>query len=96
MKMYEELANWWPLVSAPEEYAEEADLYASAIVAASDGTCRTVLELGSGGGNNASHLKQRFDLTLVEPSEGLVPGGPRPYRLASSSTRCSCTTPSAT
>jgi SAM-dependent methyltransferase len=30
-----------------------------------------VLELGSGGGNNASHLKREFKLTLVEPSEGM-------------------------
>jgi SAM-dependent methyltransferase len=72
MKMYDQLASWWPLVSAPEDYAEEAGMYASAIVAASDGTCRTVLELGSGGGNNASHMTQRFDLTLVEPSDGML------------------------
>lgn len=72
MKMYSELASWWPLISAPEDYAEEAGQYASAIEAASDGRCRTVLELGSGGGNNASHMKQRFELTLVEPSEGML------------------------
>ena len=24
MKMYNELAEWWPLLSAPEAYAEEA------------------------------------------------------------------------
>ena len=29
-----------------------------------------MLELGSGGGNNASHLKARFQMTLVEPSPG--------------------------
>ena len=32
---------------------------------------RTVLELGSGGGNNASHLKARFEMVLVEPSDGM-------------------------
>jgi hypothetical protein len=25
--LYDELAEWWPLVSAPEDYAEEAALY---------------------------------------------------------------------
>jgi trans-aconitate methyltransferase len=30
---------------------------------------REVLELGSGGGNNASHMKRAFDMTLVEPSD---------------------------
>jgi SAM-dependent methyltransferase len=67
MKMYEELASWWPLLSPPHDYAEEAAFYASAITARSP-TARTMLELGSGGGNNASHLKNRFALTLVEPS----------------------------
>ena len=32
---------------------------------------RTVLELGSGGGNNAWHLKSRFEMVLVEPSAGM-------------------------
>ena len=40
----------------------------------------TVLELGSGGGNNASHLKQHFALTLVDRSEQMlgVSSGPNP------------------
>ena len=32
---------------------------------------REVLELGSGGGNNASHMKRHFSMTLVEPSDGM-------------------------
>jgi trans-aconitate methyltransferase len=32
---------------------------------------REVLELGSGGGNNASHMKRTFDMTLVEPADGM-------------------------
>jgi len=31
-----------------------------------------VLELGSGGGNNASHLKAHFELTLVDRSPGML------------------------
>jgi SAM-dependent methyltransferase len=31
-----------------------------------------VLELGSGGGNNASHLKARFEMVLVDPSPGML------------------------
>ena len=34
--------------------------------------CRTLLELGSGGGNNASHLKTQFDMVLVDPSPGML------------------------
>lgn len=70
-KMYDELATWWPLLSAPADYAEEAAFYGDTLAAACDASPRTVLELGSGGGNNASHLKARFDMVLVEPSEGM-------------------------
>jgi len=69
--MYGELAAWWPLISPPEEYAAEAALFTE-ILAAGAPPVRTVLELGSGGGHNASHLKGRFDLTLVELSAGMV------------------------
>ena len=71
MKMYDELAPWWPLLSAPAEYAEEAAFYGSALAAACDRPPRIVLELGSGGGNNASHLKHRFAMVLVEPAAGM-------------------------
>ena len=73
MKMYESLAPWWPLLSAPADYAEEAAFFSDALSAAADRPPRTVLELGSGGGNNASHLKARFEMVLVEPSEGCAP-----------------------
>lgn len=69
MKLYEELADWWPLVSAPADYREEADEYLRLFRAAASGPLHQVLELGSGGGNNASHLKSELSLTLVEPSE---------------------------
>ena len=69
MKLYEELADWWPLVSPPSHYREEADEYLRLFRAAASGPLQEVLELGSGGGNNASHLKSEFSLTLVEPSE---------------------------
>jgi len=59
-KMYEELASWWSLLSSPSEYEEEAAFYGNALVDACERPPRTVLELGSGGGNNASHLKARF------------------------------------
>jgi D-serine deaminase-like pyridoxal phosphate-dependent protein len=56
-KLYDELAEWWPLLSAPADYAEEAEQYRGLFVEASEAPPRTLLELGSGGGNNASHLK---------------------------------------
>jgi SAM-dependent methyltransferase len=70
-KMYEELASWWPLLSPPSDYEEEAAFFAAALASACDTPPRTVLELGSGGGHNASHLKARFAMVLVEPSPGM-------------------------
>jgi SAM-dependent methyltransferase len=70
-KMYEELASWWPLLSSPDEYSEEATFYGDTLAAACAHPPKRVLELGSGGGNNASHLKARFELVLVEPSAGM-------------------------
>lgn len=71
-KLYDELADWWPLLSPPEEYAEEAAFYGDALAAVCPAPPQNVLELGSGGGNNASHLKARFRMVLVEPSAGML------------------------
>ena len=68
-ELYHSLANWWPVISPPSEYAEEAALYVETIRGAARAPVREVLELGSGGGNNASHMKRAFALTLVEPAE---------------------------
>jgi SAM-dependent methyltransferase len=70
--LYGELAEWWPLLSAPEDYAEEAAFYRRAICAACAVPPRTLLELGSGGGNNASHLKGHFQMTLVDRSPDML------------------------
>lgn len=72
MKLYAELTEWWPLLSAPSEYEEEAAGYQRLLLEASDEPPRTLLELGSGGGNNASYLKARFDMTLVDLSPGML------------------------
>ena len=71
-RLYNELAEWWPLMSAPEDYAEEAAVFSDLLIASGVTPLRTVLELGSGGGNNASHMKTRFALTLVELSPGML------------------------
>ncbi len=72
MKLYTDLAAWWPLVSAPAEYAEEAEEYRRILAEAVSPAPREVLELGSGGGNNASHLKRWFRLTLVDLAPGML------------------------
>ena len=69
--LYSELAGWWPLLSAPAEYAEEAEVYRRVLLGANPAV-RSVLELGSGGGNNASHLKKHFEMTLVDLSAEMI------------------------
>jgi len=71
-KLYGELAAWWPVLSAPAEYAGEAEFYRRTLLALSANTPRTLLELGSGGGNNASHLKKHFEMTLVDVSPAML------------------------
>jgi trans-aconitate methyltransferase len=70
-RFYGELAVWWPLISPPEEYTDEAAFVAGVIESAvPDG--REVLELGSGGGHNAVHLKKRYTMTLVDLSAEML------------------------
>jgi SAM-dependent methyltransferase len=71
--LYDELASWWPLLSAPSDYEEAASLYARLFSESSGPGLRSLLELGSGGGNNASHLKAHFEsVTLVDRSPGML------------------------
>lgn len=71
-KMYGEVASWFHLITAPEEYDEEAEVYRSLLEEAGVPRGGTVLELGSGGGNNASHLKAHFELTLSDLSPEML------------------------
>jgi SAM-dependent methyltransferase len=71
-RLYGDLAEWWPLLSAPEDYASEADEYRRLLLDAAVGAVDEVLELGSGGGNNASHLKRAFRMTLVDRSPTML------------------------
>jgi len=68
VKLYAELAPWYSLLTHPSDYAEEADHIARLVDAAIDGPALTLLELGTGGGANASYLKSRFECTLTDIS----------------------------
>jgi SAM-dependent methyltransferase len=70
-RLYQDLAAWWPLISPPEEYAEEA-AFAARVLRQAEGPVREVLELGSGGGHGASHLTPRFAMTLVDASSEML------------------------
>jgi len=70
--MYSDLAPWFHLLTQPSDYWDEAAFVTRVVDEVVDGPTRTMLELGSGGGNNASHLKQRFECTLSDLSPDML------------------------
>jgi SAM-dependent methyltransferase len=70
-RLYGELAGWWPLISPPGEYADDAAVI-GAVFAAAAMPVRSVLDLGSGGGHVAWHLRGGRSLTLVDLSPGML------------------------
>lgn len=70
--LYGEFATWWPLFSKPDDYAQEAAYFRARLVEAGASMPQTLLELGSGGGNNASFLKSFFQMTLVDLSPEML------------------------
>ncbi len=72
LRMYEELADWFHLLTAPEEYADEAALVLDLLREHVEGSLETLLELGSGGGNTASHLRSHLRLTLTDVAPPIV------------------------
>jgi SAM-dependent methyltransferase len=72
MKLYDELADWWPVFSDPREYRREAAYIVRVLRKSTKPAPRTVLELGSGGGNSAFHLKAHFAMTLVDMSPRML------------------------
>jgi SAM-dependent methyltransferase len=71
-RMYDELAPWYHLITAPKSYEPEARLILSLLRDDADGELSSLLELGCGGGNNASHLKAHLDLTLADLSPHML------------------------
>ena len=72
MKMYREIASWWPLISPPADYVEEAADLLPTLMQAADAPPQTMLELGCGGGSLASHLKTHFRSTLTDVSPEML------------------------
>jgi SAM-dependent methyltransferase len=70
--MYGDLAPWFHLLTAPEEYADEAAFILAALREQAHGPLATLLELGSGGGNTASHLKRDLRVTLADISPQML------------------------
>ncbi len=72
MKLYDELAEWWPLMQPPRRFAREAARLARRLRDDESEARPSLLQLGSGGGHLASHLKESFDMTLVDTSPRML------------------------
>ncbi len=65
-RLYRELADWYPLLTPVADYAEEAAFYQRLFETHCQRQPRNLLDLGSGGGHNAAHLKKTLTCTLVD------------------------------
>lgn len=66
LRLYRDLADWYPLLTPVSDYAEGAAFYYQLFETHCQRQPRTLLDLGSGGGHNAAHLKARLSCTLVD------------------------------
>lgn len=70
--LYRDLADWYPLLTPAADYAEEAAFCKRLFEEHSRRPPRTLLDLGSGGGHNAAHLKVTFTCTLVDLAPAML------------------------
>ncbi len=66
------MADWFHLLTSPEDYADEAAVVLDLLREHVDGPLETLLELGSGGGNTASHLRADLRLTLTDIAPAML------------------------
>ncbi len=70
--MYGSLAEWFHLLTSPDEYAAEAAEVLRLLETHTLPPLHDALELGSGDGNLASHLGEHLRLTLTDPSSRML------------------------
>ena len=70
--LYREFVPWYLLLDRPEDHEDEALCFQTAFERAVSPRPETLLELGSGAGNNALHLKRRFTCTLTDLSDDML------------------------
>jgi SAM-dependent methyltransferase len=71
-RLYGDLAPWFHLLTAPQDYEPGAAHAIATLTEAIGEPPATILELGSGGGNNASHMKRHATLTLTDRSPQML------------------------
>ena len=71
-RLYGDLAWLWPVMSPPEEYAEEAVYWLRPLRSRLPASKRRVLELGTGGGHFLHQLVPEYDAVAVDVSEEML------------------------
>ena len=71
-RLYDDLAWLWPIMSPPEDYVEEAELFARLIRERSTAKPRSLLHLTSGGGHVDHRLGREFRITGIDASPNMV------------------------
>ena len=73
--IYGELADWFPLLTPPEDYTQDATELLGLLRASTSHPVGTILELGSGGGHLASRIRAADPdvvLTLVDRAPAML------------------------
>lgn len=71
-RLYHELVSWYALVDPPDDHRDEGLAFRAAFERVVTPAPVTLLELGSGAGHTALHMKHHFTCTLVDPSEAML------------------------
>jgi trans-aconitate methyltransferase len=72
LSMYDEMASWFDLLGSPGDYAGIAAFLLDLLRRHVRGPLEALLELGSGGGNTASHLGRDVHLVLTDLSPAML------------------------
>jgi SAM-dependent methyltransferase len=71
-RLYRDLADWYPLLTPVGDYVEEAAFYRRLFEEHCRRPPRSLLDLGSGAGHNAFHLKSSLACTLVDLAPAML------------------------
>ncbi len=71
-RLYSQLAEWYPMLTPVGDYAEAAAFYRRLFEAHCRRPPRALLDLGSGSGHNAAHLKATLACTLVDLAPAML------------------------
>jgi SAM-dependent methyltransferase len=72
VRLYSELTPWYRLIDPLEDHEDEAAAYVAGLLGGIEGAAGSLLELGSGAGNNAFYMKRHFRCTLADLSEPML------------------------